>query len=137
MIDQTKLLCKDCLQVSRLDEKVNLNHEKVEGLITRVTELEKIDSTTNAEMKGLFKVVVDIKDGIKELNTINRESLKELKDTHNAEMEKSEKAFNSALNKFSIRIRELEQKPGKRWDLVVTIIITAVVTAFVASMLKI
>ena len=137
MIDQTKVQCKDCLQVSRLDEKVNLNHEKVEGLITRVTELEKIDSTTNAEMRGLFKVVVDIKDGIKELNTINRESLKELRDSHNSEMEKSEKLFNSALNEFNIRIRELEQKPGKHWDLVVTIIITAVVTAFVAYIIKI
>ena len=46
------------------------------------------------------------------------------------------KAMQHDITDVSGRLKIIEEKPSKRWDLIITTLITAVVTAFVTYLIK-
>lgn len=46
-----------------------------------------------------------------------------------------QKSTNKKLDKMTVEVEEIKEKPAKRWDSVVSVIITAIVTAVITYLL--
>lgn len=128
--------CVDCVQIKRIEDRLSTVEKHDEAYEKRLTDLEKIDSSRHADMKTLFNMISEIKDGLKDLNQVNRDTLAELKTNYKKDLKELKNFIEYQGETFNKRLTEIEQKPAKRWDLIMTVIITGIVTALTTAMIS-
>lgn len=128
--------CADCVQIKRIEDRLSTVEKHDESYEKRITDLEKNDSGRRSDMKTLFNMISEIKDGLKDLNQVNRDTLAELKTNYKEDLKKLENFIERQGVTFNKRLTEIEQKPAKRWDLIMTVIITGIVTALTTAMIS-
>lgn len=93
-------------QVIALDERTAAQAEQIKTCFTQIAE-------TKSVTDSVYKLVTTVEILARELQSVN----KELKST------------NVKIDKVSNEVEEIKEKPAKRWDNLITLVITAIVTA--------